>query len=91
MIFLSVVVISISLIICFTIKAKYRYNTIVLTNQIPIHSRELEVKSKELEIGIYDQYTYCIKTTMRESKNNGKPADLAEAEKVCAKFNTSNN
>ena len=56
--------------------------------EVEIISRPSNIKSKELEIGLYDQLTYCMKTVMKEARESGKPVELSQAEKACAKFNT---
>ena len=45
------------------------------------------LKGRELEVNIYDQYTFCIRSAMDKSKDNGKPCTLQEAERACTKFN----
>jgi hypothetical protein len=44
------------------------------------------VKDKELDIGLHDQYTYCIRSVMKESRLNSKPCDATEAERICGKL-----
>lgn len=92
----------ISIALCFIFKEKYKaeIKKSELGIELEIEKAELQaeleasltsfknpIKSKELEIGLYDQYTYCIKTIMKESKNNGNSATLSQAEKACTKFN----
>lgn len=45
------------------------------------------IKGQELQIGIYDQYTFCLRSVMKESGKQGKPCSAEEAAKICSKFN----
>jgi hypothetical protein len=82
--------------ICFTVAVifisvsivylRYHYTYLHSYDGRVAELKHQDIKNKELEIGIYDQYTYCIKTIMKESRRNSKPCDVVEAEKVCSKL-----
>lgn len=47
------------------------------------------LKNDNRKTEVYSEYTFCIRSAMEKSKDNGKPAALEDAERVCSRFNHS--
>ena len=88
-IFFLIIVIATSTVFTFVMRLHYSTTKeIALEYGKTLKEKEIFIvtKESEKEITVTDSPIYCVKTLMQESRENGKPCTLEEAEKAYARI-----
>ncbi len=86
----SVISIVIGACICCTGFIYYKYLQLNIeaeftAGKLKLSTAEAEMKQKGMEMAVYNSYTTCLHSSMQDSRDNGKPCDIKEAERICSK------